>query len=72
MNNHFLQDSASPWITIGISNSCKYKHVLYKKYLKGEVRYDSFKLCRNKLISIIGERKKQYNAKFCAKKSNKY
>ena len=63
----FFQDSASPWITIGISNSCQYKHVSNKKYLKGEVSYNSFKSYKNKLTSIIRERKKQYYANFCEK-----
>ena len=53
----FFQDSASPRIIIDISNSCKYKHALNKKYLKGEVSFDSFELYRNKLTSIIIERK---------------
>ena len=38
-----------------------------KKYLNGEVSYDSFKLYRNKLTSIYRERKKQYFANFCEK-----
>ena len=52
----------SPWLTKGLENACKKKNLLYKLYMKNrtkeaETRYKTYK---NKLVSIIRVKKKDY------------
>ena len=52
----------NPWMTKGLENACKKKNTLYKLYMKNrtkeaESRYKTYK---NKLMSIIRHKKKDY------------
>lgn len=51
-----------PWMSLGLSTSCKKKSNLYYKYIKNPTEYRStkYKVYRNKLNHLIHEAKKNY------------
>ena len=61
--------NSHPWITTAISKSCKYKSILYKKWIRvkgthlGPNAYEDYKLYRSKLRDIIKNSKVNYFTK---------
>ena len=62
-----------PWMSQGILNSCKYKHKLYKRYLRNPTMANDqkYKRFRNRLTQVIRVAKKNHYAnRFSATKNN--